>query len=77
MQGGHNVPSQDVHRRFNRGLVKFWNNYRMQVDLYSVYFNHEFYDFKQILQGLKDEVEVFIQPLFEEFIKVIEELNNE
>lgn len=77
MQGGHHVPTQDVYRRFNRGLVKFWNEYRMKVDFYSIYFNNEFYDFKQISQGQKDRLEVFIQPLFEEFMKIVEESNHE
>jgi predicted ABC-type ATPase len=76
-QGGHNVPDEDVIRRFNRGLVKFWQAYRMQVDSYSIYFNNEFYDFKQVAQGRKEELEVLIQPLFNEFIKILEEQDNE
>lgn len=76
-QGGHNVPDEDVIRRFNRGLVKFWQAYRMQVDSYSIYFNNEFYDFKQVAQGRKEELEVLIQPLFNEFIEILEEQDNE
>lgn len=72
-QGGHNVPDEDVIRRFNRGLVRFWQVYRMAVDFYSIYFNNEFYDFKQVAQGKKEELEVLIQPLFDEFMTVLEE----
>ncbi len=77
MQDGHYVPDEDVIRRFNRGLVKFWQTYRMQVDYYSIYFNNEFYDFKQVAQGRKEELEVLIQPLFNEFIEILEEQDNE
>lgn len=60
-----------------QSLVKFWQTYRMQVDYYSIYFNNEFYDFKQVAQGRKEELEVLIQPLFSEFIKILEEQDNE
>jgi predicted ABC-type ATPase len=72
-QGGHDIPDEDVIRRFNRGLVKFWQTYRMQADYYSIYFNNEFYDFKQVARGKKEELEVLIQPLFNEFIEILEE----
>jgi predicted ABC-type ATPase len=72
-QGGHHVPSEDVIRRFNRGLVRFWQTYRMHADYYSIYFNNEFYDFKQVARGKKEELEILIQPLFNEFIGILEE----
>jgi len=75
-QGGHDVPDEDVRRRFKRGLLKFWNLYRLQVDLYSIYFNNEFYDFKQVAQGKNDNVEILIQPLFDDFIQIIEDTKN-
>jgi len=49
----------------------------MQVDSYSIYFNNEFYDFKQVAQGRKEELEVLIQPRFNEFIEILEEQDNE
>jgi predicted ABC-type ATPase len=75
-QGGHDVPEEDVIRRFKRGLLKFWDLYRLQVDLYSIYFNNEFYDFKQVAQGKNDNVEILLQPLFDDFIQIIEDTKN-
>ncbi|MEY3369411.1 MAG: hypothetical protein RLZZ361_81 [Cyanobacteriota bacterium] len=75
-QGGHDVPEEDVIRRFKRGLLKFWDLYRLQVDLYSIYFNNEFYDFKQVAQGINDNVEILLQPLFDDFIQIIEDTKN-
>jgi hypothetical protein len=49
----------------------------MQVDSYSIYFNNEFYDFKQVAQVRKEELEVLIQPRFNEFIEILEEQDNE
>jgi hypothetical protein len=62
-----------VIRRFNQGLVRFWQTYRMHADYYSIYFNNEFYDFKQVARGKKEELEILIQPLFNEFIGILEE----
>ena len=77
LQGGHDIPDEDVIRRFNRGLIRFWQEYRIQADYYSVFFNNEFYDFKQIAQGKQEELEIISEPLFKEFISILEDLENE
>ncbi len=46
LQGGHNIPDEDVRRRFNRGLSKFENRYKSMVDYYSVCFNDALYNFQ-------------------------------
>jgi predicted ABC-type ATPase len=38
-QGGHNVPRQDVLRRFTRSWTNFENQYRLLADAWSVYDN--------------------------------------
>jgi len=38
-QGGHNVPRQDVLRRFTRSWINFENRYRLLADAWSVYDN--------------------------------------
>jgi predicted ABC-type ATPase len=38
-QGGHNVPRQDVLRRFTRSWTNFENRYRLLADTWSVYDN--------------------------------------
>ncbi len=76
-QGGHNVPDEDVIRRFNRGLVKFWQAYRMQVDYYSIVFNNEYYDFKRIAHGQSNSIEIIDKNLYQEFLSQVKEINNE
>ena len=68
MQGGHNIPDADVIRRFNRGLIKFWYKYSWIVDNYNIFFNNEFYDFKLILSGVKEKIEIINEPLYHEFL---------
>ncbi len=38
-QGGHNVPSRDVRRRFSRSWNNFVKHYRLLADAWSVYDN--------------------------------------
>lgn len=76
-QGGHNVPDEDVIRRFNRGLVKFWQIYRMQSDYYSIVFNNEYYDFKRIAHGKPDSIEIVDEDLYQEFLSQVKERTNE
>lgn len=76
MQGGHDVPNEDVIRRFNRGLVKFWYKYSWMVDHYSVFFNNEFYDFKLVINGMGDKIEIINTPLYHEFLLEIDGVKN-
>ncbi len=76
-QGGHYVPDADVLRRFNRGLLKFWDRYSWLVDNFNIYFNNEIYDFKLVGKGRKEKFEILNQPLFDEFMREIEEIRSE
>lgn len=37
--GGHNVPEEDIIRRYYKSIVKFWDEYRLMVDEWSLFFN--------------------------------------
>ena len=37
--GGHNVPEEDIIRRYYKSIVKFWDKYRLMVDEWSLFFN--------------------------------------
>lgn len=39
LKGGHNVPSEDIIRRYHRSRELFWNVYKNMVDDWSVIFN--------------------------------------
>lgn len=41
-KGGHEVPEEDVKRRFYRSLSNFWDNFREMADEWRLYFNGEF-----------------------------------
>lgn len=75
-QGGHDIPDEDVIRRFNRGLVKFWNIYRRLVDYYTIVFNNEYYDFKRVAYGKKDNIEIIDNGLYQEFLSQVKEIKN-
>jgi len=38
-QGGHNVPTEDVKRRFERSMDKFFKNYRLLADQWMLFNN--------------------------------------
>lgn len=37
--GGHQVPDDDVRRRFRRSLVNFWERYRLDADAWHLTYN--------------------------------------
>ena len=41
MAGGHNVPEEDIVRRFYRSKDNFWHIYRDQVDRWHLFYNSE------------------------------------
>jgi predicted ABC-type ATPase len=39
LKGGHNVPAEDVSRRFRRSLINFWEHYRKLADRWIIIYN--------------------------------------
>ena len=37
--GGHNVPEEDIIRRYYKSIIKFWDEYRLLVDEWSLFYN--------------------------------------
>lgn len=37
--GGHNVPEEDIIRRYYKSIVKFWDEYRLLADEWSLFYN--------------------------------------
>lgn len=37
--GGHNVPNDDIIRRYYKSIVNFWDKYRNLVDEWSLFYN--------------------------------------
>lgn len=49
-KGGHNVPPDDIERRFHRSIRNFWNLYRHQTDRWHLVYNSAA-QFKEIAIG--------------------------
>lgn len=56
--GGHDVPEEDIIRRYYKSLVKFWDKYRLQVDDWTLFYNG--YDYAPVVVsfGKKDKYDI-------------------
>lgn len=64
-QGGHNVPFQDVIRRFAKSLNNFWNLYKPLTDHWNI-INNSISPPSLIARGEKADIEIFDEKLFAE-----------
>lgn len=69
-QGGHNVPIQDIKRRFERSMEKFFKQYRLLADQWML-FNNEQSKPKLIARKQNAHIDIIDQGLFEKIIKKI------
>ncbi|MCK5494644.1 MAG: zeta toxin family protein [Candidatus Omnitrophica bacterium] len=68
--GGHNVPIEDIKRRFERSIDKFFNQYRLLADQWILFNNAETIP-KIIARKQNANIEVIDQKLFAKIIKNI------
>ncbi len=54
--GGHDVPEEDIIRRYYKSIVKFWDKYRFMVDKWTLFYNG--YDYAPMIVsfGVKDKI---------------------
>ena len=64
--GGHNVTNEDIQRRYIRSFKNFWNDYRILVDDWQIFYNGED-NIIQVAIGYKDEFIVIDESKFELF----------
>jgi predicted ABC-type ATPase len=69
--GGHNVPTEDIVRRFYRSKHNFWYNYRNLVDQWHLFYNSAAY-FQEVAVGKDNEVMVINEDMFELFMQGID-----
>ena len=67
-QGGHNVPIQDIKRRFERSTEKFFKQYRLLVDQWML-FNNSKSKPELIARKQNAHIDVIDQNLFEKITK--------
>lgn len=58
MEGGHNIPTNTIVRRYHRGLSNFFQLYKGIVDNW-MFINNSGSTYQQIAQGGKDSEEIF------------------
>ncbi|MDK9693190.1 MAG: zeta toxin family protein [Sulfurimonas sp.] len=64
LKGGHNIPTEDIIRRFYRSRKLFWNLYKQKVDSWYLFYNSDD-EFEEIANS-QDGIEmVYDEFLFE------------
>lgn len=75
--GGHNVPEEDIIRRYYKSIVNFWDKYRFLVDEWSLFFNG--YNYAPLIVSCGNNKEYVIineelQEKFDEIYKFTKEI---
>ena len=70
MAGGHDVPEEDIVRRFYRSKHNFWHIYKDQVDQWHLYYNSG-EQAQEVAVGVVDRATVINETFFELFMQDI------
>lgn len=70
--GGHNVPEEDIIRRYYKSIVRFWDNYKNIVDEWTLFYNG--YDYAPLIVsvGIKEKYDIINIEMQEKFISILE-----
>jgi predicted ABC-type ATPase len=68
-RGGHNVPEDDIRRRFCRSFANFWQMYRQIADYWYVVYNSSD-EFKRIASGEVDSIFIRDEAMFRQFLRL-------
>ena len=71
MSGGHNIPQDDIIRRFYRSKENFWNIYKDLVDEWNLFYNGSS-EYILVAQSSNSKLEIFSENLYNGFIKDFE-----
>jgi predicted ABC-type ATPase len=64
LNGGHDVPVDDILRRYRRSRKLFWETYRHLVDEWTMYYNSN-----ETFEEIADKDRVYDEEKYQEFIK--------
>jgi predicted ABC-type ATPase len=67
LQGGHNVPIEDIIRRYHRSRKLFWTVYKDSVDKWLLFFNGD-----DTFERVADNDEIYDNELLELFFEGVE-----
>ena len=68
LNGGHNIPKEDIIRCSYRSKKNFWNIYKNLVDEWNLFYNGNS-EYILVAQYSNNDVEIFNENLYNEFIK--------
>lgn len=68
LNGGHDIPDEDVIRRFYRSKNNFWNKYKDIVDEWNLFYNG-ISDYVLVAKQEFDGIEILNDALYNEFIR--------
>jgi predicted ABC-type ATPase len=71
LNGGHDIPTQDIIRRFYRSKNMFCNTYKKLVDDWIIYYNSN-----EVFEEIADKNIVYDNEKYHEFLKDIDEKAN-
>lgn len=69
-KGGHNIPDEDVKRRYYRGKMNFWNEYKSKVNDWYLFYNSN-QNPERIAFGTSKSFIVENEKVFKKFLKDI------
>ncbi len=70
--GGHNVPEEDIIRRYYKSIVKFWDEYRFEVDEWTIFYNGYDYSPLMMATGKGKNCVIMDNDTSEQFVKLYE-----
>lgn len=68
LNGGHNIPKEDIIRRFYRSKENFWNLYKDIVDEWNIFYNGTS-EYILVAQHSNNTLEIYNENLYNDFIK--------
>lgn len=69
--GGHNVPDEDIVRRYYKSVIKFWSEYRFLVDEWTMFYNGYNYAPIIVSYGTKDDFTIVNQEMHDKFTSIV------
>ena len=74
--GGHNVPEKDIIRRYYKSLIRFWNEYKNNVDEWTLFYNGFEYAPIIVSYGIKNDYVIMNTELQEQFNKILNNIED-
>ncbi len=68
LNGGHDIPTEDIIRRFYRSKSMFWNVYKDLVDEWIIYYNSN-----EVFEEIANNAQIYDNEKYQEFLKDLNE----